>query len=192
MNIELLDEKRVLIDLCVEDMQLLSLEYKTLSMQSPNSRKIIKSLVKIAKVKTGFQPGDNSVVYVEAMPYDGGCFILITLKATNKEQKKFRIVRKPFRKMFCFDSCENMLCAVEKLYINGCESYKSTLIYKDDEYYLLISSPKPVENSINIITNEYAVSKYTNTIKIAHITEYGKVIAEKNAVEKIGRAMCNQ
>ena len=192
MNIELLDEKRVLIDLCVEDMQLLSLEYKTLSMQSPNNRKIIKSLVKIAKVKTGLQPDENSAVYVEAMPYDGGCFILITLKATSKEQKKFRIVRKPFRKMFRFDNCENMLCAIEKLYLNKYRSYKSTLICKDDEYYLLISSPKPVEASVNIITNEYAISKYTHTTKIAHITENGKILAERNAVEKIGRAICTQ
>ena len=80
MNIELLDEKRVLIDLCVEDMQLLSLEYKNLSMKSASNRKIINNLVRIAKIKTGFHTEEGATVFVEAMPYEGGCFILITLK----------------------------------------------------------------------------------------------------------------
>jgi len=53
MNIEKLDEKRVLFDLCLEDMKLLSIEYNSLNAKSSYNRKIINSLIDIAKIKTG-------------------------------------------------------------------------------------------------------------------------------------------
>lgn len=189
MNIELLDEKRVLIDLCVEDMQMLSLEYKALSMQSPNNRKIIKNLVQIAKIKTGFHTDEGSVVFVEAMPYDGGCFILITLKENELKGKRFRVLKKPYKKIFCFDSCENMLCAIEKLYLNNLKNYKSILIFYKDSYYLLISSKNNVKSAVNIVVSEFSNHSSSNIIYITHIIEHGKVLSENNAIETIGKAM---
>lgn len=189
MNIELLDEKRVLIDLCVEDMQMLSLEYKALNMQSPNNRKVIKNLVQIAKIKTGFQTDEGSVVFVEAMPYDGGCFILITLKGNEIKGRKFRVLKRPYIKIFRFDSCENMLCAIEKLYLNNFKNYKSILIFYKDSYYLLIYSKNNVKSAVNIIANEFSNHSSSNIIYIAHIIEHGKVLSENNAIETIGKAM---
>lgn len=189
MNIELLDEKRVLIDLCVEDMQMLSLEYKALSMQSPNNRKVIKNLVQIAKIKTGFQTDEGSVVFVEAMPYDGGCFILITLKENEIKGRRFRVLKKPYKKIFRFDNCENMLCAIEKLYLNNFKSYKSILMFYKDSYYLLIYSKNNVKSSVNTIANEFSDHSSSNIIYISHIIEHGKVLSENNTIEIIGKAM---
>ena len=152
MNIELLDEKRVLIDLCVEDMQLLSLEYKNFSMESANNRRVINNLVRIAKVKTGFCTEKNTPVFVEAMPYEGGCFILITLKDNGKERsKKYRVVRKLYRRMFIFENCEAMLSAVEKLYPQYSKLYKSTLIIYDNTYCLLISTKNNMNTTEEVI-----------------------------------------
>ena len=189
MNIELLDEKRVLIDLCVEDMQLLSLEYKTLSMQSANNRKIINNLVRIAKIKTGFCIEENATVFVEAMPYNGGCFILITLNSNKK--KRYRVVRKRYRKMFLFDDCEAMLSAVEKIYPSYNRCSESTLAVKGNIYYLLISSKNKLNNQQEVILSEFSTARLKSSIEIAHILEHSRGIAEGNAIEKIGNALCN-
>ena len=188
MNIELLDEKRVLIDLCVEDMQLLSLEYKTLSMQSVNNRRIINNLVRIAKIKTGFCIEENATVFVEAMPYNGGCFILITLNSN--KGKKYKVVRKRYRRMFVFDDCEAMLSAIEKIYPNYNRCCESTLAVKDNIYYLLISSKNKLNNQQEVIFSEFSTARVKSSIRIAHILEHSKVIEENNAIEKIGNALC--
>ncbi|MEE0061322.1 MAG: adaptor protein MecA [Acutalibacteraceae bacterium] len=191
MNIELLDEKRVLIDLCVDDMQLLSLEYKNLSMQSPVNRKIINNLVRIAKLKTGFQTSKSSTVFVEAMPYQGGCFILITLKDSSKANgKKYRVIRKLHKRVFMFNRCEEMLSAVEKLYPYKEQIVKSTLAFKDNIYYLLVHTPNNAITIAEIILSEFSSGGISGGIKIAHILEHSNIIAENNAIEKIGSALC--
>lgn len=193
MNIELLDEKRVLIDLCVEDMQLLSLEYKNLSMKSASNRKIINNLVRIAKIKTGFHTEEGATVFVEAMPYEGGCFILITLKEESKSKnKKYRVIRKKYKRMFIFDDCESMLCAVEKIYPNHTNSYKSTLAIKDNIYYLLILANNKMNIKEEIIFSEFSKATIRGNIQIAHILEHSKIISENNAIEKIGSALCKK
>ncbi len=191
MNIELLDEKRVLIDLCVEDMQLLSLEYKNLSMQSTVNRKIINNLVRIAKIKTGFQTNESTTVFVEAMPYQGGCFILITLKESSRVKgKKYKVVRKLHKKVFIFNSCEEMLSAIEKLYPYKEHISKSTLAFKDNIYYLLVTTPNKAITIAEIILSEFSTSRISGGIQIAHILEHSNIIAENNAIEKIGSALC--
>lgn len=191
MNIELLDEKRVLIDLCVEDMQLLSLEYKNLSMKSLNNRKVINNLVRIAKVKTGFHTGESTTVFVEAMPYEGGCFILITLKEdSDSKNKRYRVIRRKYRRMFIFDDCEAMLSAIEKIYPNHTNSCKSTLAIKDNIYYLLIFANNKINTTEEIIFSEFSKAKVQGNIEIAHILEHSRIISENNAIEKIGSALC--
>lgn len=192
MNIELLDEKRVLIDLCVEDMQLLSLEYKNLSMQSLSNRKVINNLVRIAKIKTGFHTEESTTVLVEAMPYEGGCFILITLKENySSKNKKYRVVRKMYRRMFIFDDCESMLSAVEKIYPYHTKVSKSTLVVCDKKYYLIISTQNNVNATEEVILSEFSKRKAVGNIEIALILEHSQIICENNAIEKIGKALCN-
>lgn len=192
MNIELLDEKRVLIDLCVEDMQLLSLEYKNLSMQSLSNRKVINNLVRIAKIKTGFHTEESTTVLVEAMPYEGGCFILITLKENySSKNKKYRVVRKMYRRMFIFDDCESMLSAVEKIYPYHTKVSKSTLVVCDKKYYLIISTQNNVNTTEEVILSEFSKRKAVGNIEIALILEHSQIICENNAIEKIGKALCN-
>lgn len=194
MNIELLDEKRVLIDLCVEDMQLLSLEYKNLSMQSADNRKVINNLVRIAKIKTGFHTEETATVFVEAMPYEGGCFILITLKEEEdyrNKNKKYRVVRKLYKRMFIFDDCEAMLSAIEKIYPHHAKFCKSTLAFCDNIYYLLVSTKNNVNTTEEVILSEFSKGKILSNIEIAHILEHSQIICENNTIEKIGNALCS-
>ena len=171
MNIEKLDEKRVLFDLCLEDMKLLSIEYNSLNAKSSYNR--------------------NSGIFVEAMPYDGGCFILITINKNKSRKRKYKVVKKEFRCVFSFDNCESMLCAIEKLHRtkprSGCIS---KLIYCSGCYHLLLSSLRPVSTAMSHIISEYSGKRNTNKILISYILEHGKTLEENNAIEKIGTALC--
>lgn len=160
-------------------------------MKSASNRRIINNLVRIAKIKTGFHTEEGATVFVEAMPYEGGCFILITLKEESKSKnKRYRVIRKKYRKMFIFDNCESMLCAIEKIYPNHTNSYKSTLAIKDNIYYLLILSNNKMNIKEEIIFSEFSKAIVRANIEIAHILEHSKIISENNAIEKIGSALC--
>lgn len=191
MNIEKLDEKRVLFDLCLEDMKLLSIEYNSLNAKSSYNRKIINSLIDIAKIKTGTLHTRYSGIFVEAMPYDGGCFILITINKNKSRKRKYKVVKKEFRCVFSFDSCESMLCAIEKLHkTKPRSSCISKLIYCSGCYHLLLSSLRPVSTAMSHIISEYSGKRSTDKIFISYILEHGKTLEENNAIEKIGTALC--
>lgn len=191
MNIELIDKKRVLFDLCNDDMKLLSIEYNEFNLKSPENVWIIKNLINIAKERTGFYAPKNSSLLVEAMPYDGGCFILITIKGKHIRGKKFKVLRKPFKIMFSFKNCENMLCAIEKVYRYSPSNYGSSIILYKDCYHILITSNSKISNNIISILYEYSENSFSNSIKIAHIIELGKTILKDNAIKIAGGAICH-
>lgn len=191
MNIELIDKKRVLFDLCNDDMKLLSIKYKEFNLKSSENVWIIKNLINIARERTGFYAPKNSSLFVEAMPYDGGCFILITIKGKKLNGKKFKVLKKPFKIMFSFKNCENMLCAIERVYRDSPSNFKSSIVLYEDCYYLLITSNTKVRNTAITTFREYSENSFSNSLKIAHIIEFGKTILKDNAIKIAGGAMCN-
>ena len=104
---------------------------------------------------------------------------------------KYKVVKKEFRCVFSFDSCENMLCAIEKLHkAKHRSSCISKLIYCNDCYHLLLSSLRPINTGMSHIISEYSGKRSTNKIFISYILEHGKTLEKNNAIEKIGTALC--
>ena len=186
MNIERIDKNKVLIDLCDKEMERLSIEYSTLHI--PQNKPVIKAFIELAKAKTGINTYPHSKIRIEAMPYEGGCFLLITLKYPNLfVGKKFRIVRKVFERIFLFGTSNDMIQAIQKLYGDGNFRYQSRLILYREHYCLLIESCVGIDKKSVHILEEYACQIYTQTIRIAHIKEHGTTIVLQNAVEIIGK-----
>ncbi len=188
MNIELLDNKRVLIDLCTEDMQILSLKASPYTLCSPINRNILKSLIRIAQKKIGINTDDTSSVYVETMPYDGGCFILITVKKYHVAQK-YKVLHKPYKCLFLFNSCEDMLTAVKQLYIDPNKNYSATLILYKQQYYLLVYTTEKISTGVTVILNEYCKDSTNSRDSMEHILSNGKIICYKNTIKKIGSVL---
>ncbi len=191
MNIELIDERRVLIELCSGDMEELQIKYSTLRADSEEGRTALRRLIYIAQQQTGFRITPDPVFLIEAIPYSGGCFILITLKEKSFRGKKFRILRRnPFQRIFSFESCEDILCALEKLYACRPVRYSSSIILYNGTYFLLITNGTKISAYIRVTAEEYALNSTSDRIIIAHITEHGKYVAKDNAVETAGAALC--
>src|SRR5574344_1355283 len=92
MTIQQLDDTRVIIVLCKEDMETLSLKYSTLSFKDAHSRTVIKQLVSVAGHRAGFTLSNHSVA-IEALPYNTGCLLVVTLLPKSRNPKRYRIKR---------------------------------------------------------------------------------------------------
>ena len=189
MNIELIDKNKVLIDLCEEDMQHLSLSSSALIPDTEKDRYMLNALIEIAKIKTGMISCTISRTSIDAMPYDGGCFLLITIIPTNRlSGKRFKVVKKSLMRIFLFSDAEDMLSAIEKIHRLYGSPYHSTLILYQQKYVLLIGSASGMAKSILHILKEYALYTCSDNVKITHIREHGKILIGENAVEKTAAA----
>lgn len=189
MTFELIDETRILIVLAEDDMDFLNLNYDTMSFKDPHSRKILKKLLTLAKTKTGIPSFDHRVI-IDALPYNTGCLLVLTLAPKNDKPRRYKIKKPFFETAFCFEETEDMLCATEALYKNGYLLTGSCILSFKSKYYFIIGNQKEIPLKAKHILNEYSLKKTTDKKEIFRIKECGKLIAKKHPILNIGSAMC--
>lgn len=189
MTIEQIDETRVLIALGQDDMRLLSLEYETLSFKDPYSRRILKKLLKLAGARTGV-PFSRQRVFVEALPYDKGCLLVLTFIPKEDAPKRYYIKKDAPKALYCFEDAEALLGASEQLYRGGFLLTGSTALTYNHRYYLYVDQGVRVPQKALFILREYALSETREKNKIAKVFEHGTIISKKHPVLTIGSAMC--
>lgn len=188
MTIQQLDEKRVIIALCKEDMEMLSLKYSTMCFADRHSRSVLKRLLCVAASRTGISISNCSTV-VEALPGEsGGCLLIVTLLPRGTHPKRYRILHCNKTKMFTFDTLEDLLCCTHQLYIHGYRP-TSSAYGQADKYYLTVNMTKDVPKDAIYILREYAPKETENKLQVAAICEYGRLLAADNAIWRIGNAM---
>lgn len=189
MTIEQIDETRVLIALGQEDMTLLSLEYETMSFKNPDSKKVLKKLITLAKSKFGYTYTENSIT-IEALRYDTGCLLVLTLVPKGQSPKRYRIKKKSPEVLYTLQDSECLLELSSQLYRSGFLLTGSSVIEKDNIYFLKIKQGQIVPEKALRILQEYSLEKTTDKTQIARICENGQIIAEKHPILHIGSAMC--
>lgn len=177
MTIEQIDKSKVMILLGSEDMRDFSLEYDTLDFSDPHSRRILNRLLKLACSKTGLNT-DNKRMYVEALPHNNGCLILLTLRP--KSERRTYKIKRTNKELGCvFENCEALIqasVALGKNYIP-----KNSAYFYNGKYYLIIDS-RPVSVYVLATFEEFSNILALNRITSARIKENGRLIAHKNAV----------
>lgn len=188
MIIELIDETRLLISLDEEDMLTFDLTFERFFWKDRHSKEVITELLRLAKEKTGFSAEGHKLM-IEAIPQGDGCMILFTLlpKSGEGTRKKYRIKNKGELFVYVFDSADNMLSAVKRLFSIKNGLYDSQLLQYRDKYYLVIYTNKGLPPPVGILLSEYANLKGKEKSTLARILEYGSTIVDRNAVEKIGK-----
>lgn len=181
MTIEQLDSCRVLIVLKAEDMRDFSLEYNTLSFSDAHSRRILSRLLTLACSKTGMDV-TNKKMLVEALPHKNGCLILLTL-SPKKKRKSYKIKRD--RKKLCciFKDVDGLLDA--SMALRGKILPRNRAYRLKEKYYLIIDS-RPVSLSALGTLTEFCETVSCSPAAAARIEENGRLIADGNAVRKIG------
>ena len=177
MTIEQLDGERVLILLGSGDMKDFALEYDTLSFSDTHSRKILSRLLTLACLKTGLSCADKKML-VEAVPQDGGCIILLTLKP---KRRLYRIKRR--QKCVCAvtDDVDDLMSAAEAL--GGIIPDAEVFIYSE-KYVILTESYTSLKTMSALY--EYTDCFFVPVHNAAKVREHGKSLG---TLGKIGRAV---
>lgn len=188
MILDKIDEKRLLIALSNEDMDLLDITFKQLDWKNNYSREIIKNLLIRAEQEIGFS-SYNSKLLIEAIPQSNGCFLLVTLLSNKlkRPRKTFKIKNstKPF--IFHFKEAEALFCAIERIYDNLSYFNDSAIIKVDESYYAVLYINGSISSKIQAIISEYGDLVGKDSIFAARVFEKGNVVFQNKAVEKIGK-----
>lgn len=184
MFIEQLDNTRLLITLEQEDLNIFELEPYSISFENNETKSLLKQLLTLAAIKAGVSIKDKSLS-VEAMPYDSGCFLLVTIKPKGK-RKIYRIKGESTQILTKFNTTEEMLGAVKRIYDTGINPADCSLFEGDGNYYLLIVSDRSLPEKVHHILTEYGEITPCSTMSKARLCEFFNTICEKNAISVVG------
>ncbi len=191
MVLEQIDEKRLLIALSSEDMDILDLTFTQLSWKNDYSRQVIKKILLRAETEIGFSVKNNQMM-IEAIPQNNGCIVLVTLLAKKKSERKiFKVKEKTKPYLLKFSSLENLFCAIERIFnINiKLPQIKSSVFEYKKIYYMLIYYKYSLPYNLQIILTEYCDKMTQKDIAIGQLIETGNIIVKNNAIETIGEKL---
>lgn len=188
MNIEMLDKTRILISLCDKDLENYSVSFESLDITEKSSRRLLRMLMDNASMQTGVSFRNKSIV-IEAMKFEHGCLLLITVSDSVKKRRTYRIKYYNDSYIYVFGDAGSLLSCIAELYRMGCSRPSSSVYLYNGRYYLVINSPTALgARYINMI-REFCFSEKKGGISSAVLAEHGKAVALKNAVDTIGRCL---
>ncbi len=187
MNITQLSNDKVLISLCHDDMKSFELSFDKIGLSDPHSKKILSRLLSLAMTSTGLC-SKNKTVILEALENTDGCLILVSLSDKKHRRKKYKIKRITEYPCFRFDDCENLLCAIKKLYNTDVLFYNNSAYYYNNRYYLVFDYPVVSHKAKKILTEYCGVVKGTKPF-VARLNECGKKLSGGNAIIHIGSSL---
>lgn len=194
MKIEKLNENKIKVTFNIDDLAEKNIDLYSFMHNAPETQDLFWDILSEAEKECGFNV-DNSMIYVEASTSGSGNFSLIVTKTNERpailtnvnstySKKSFKLKRKnaninTTQNIYKFETFDDI-----------CEYAQTTNLKKTDnnilytlanKYYLkLFKIP-----SSNIL--EYAVICKSPELLEAKISEYGKTLIEKNALQTISK-----
>ena len=184
MTIEQLDESKVLISLCNEDMRDYKLKFSEMSFCSEHSKRILMRLLRLACLKAGVN-FEHKTWLLEALPHSSGCLLLVTM-LEKKHRKTYKVKRLTEQGCFVFDNAENLLSAAEILRVKDVFLRSNSLWLLKGKYYLVFDY-SVVSALVNNIFQEYSKYFRYSQVAISRIKEIGKPLCTGNALGEIGQ-----
>lgn len=188
MILERISNRKLLISLSNEEIKKFNLTFKRSNWN--NSYNIIKNLLVFAKAETGFN-AENCELKIETLNQSDGCLMLITLLSQNLKQsrKLYKIKSRPQVFVFSFDTTENLLCAVERLYKLHTKIDNAQLIQINEKYYMILSLKQSISYKILPLISEYGELNTKGLVECARCTERGTEILPNNAINILGEKL---
>lgn len=187
MHIERLDKAKIIISLCSQDMQDFCLNFEKMNFQDEHSRVVMMRLLKLASVKTGIHMHGRTVV-VEALPFDGGCMLLVTLLDKEKSKKVYKVKRMEEHPAVMFSDAEKLLSAAEAVYLRGACMHLNSLWLVDDRYYLVMDYPY-MSTLLKGMLTEFGSYLPLSVAQMSRIKERGRLLVASDALRIIGCQM---
>lgn len=189
MTVEQLDKSRVLISLAQKDMETYAISIDKLNIKDIKCKEVFKELLRLALDRVGIST-ENRAMLVEAMPHKEGMLILVTVDFLRNLRKTYRIKKPKMRSVCKFQSAEGLLTCAEHIKYNKIKLPSNSLWQYSGGFYVIFDYAG-VSAKAKAILSEYALCQSLSLVRIARITEAGKLISASNAVEKIAESIKN-
>lgn len=193
MKIEKLNEDKIKITLSVDDLAERNIDIQSFIYNSPESQDMFWDMMQEAEQKYGFNV-DESMIYVEASSAGAGIFTLTVTKTTgslnipaSKTKTKFKKGNFKLKRKVTSVHQENSIYIFSSFddiceFCNAvdCSKIQNNSLYKLNEQYYLKVSNMPFNSIL-----EFAILDNSPELTFARIQEYGSVITEDEALQKI-------
>ena len=186
MNIEKINSEKLLISLCDKELEEYNLTYEGLSFADNRSKRVIEDLLIRAESKTGMKLNGKKLM-IEAMKYDHGCILLVTVVNRHK-RRIYSIKSRSNSYAFSFTCAEELLSCIEQLYRANERGRNSSILFDNRNYYLMLGNSIPSDCFMRI-TGEYAHSVLSGKITCSALREKCSILAAENALEVVGSTM---
>ncbi len=186
MNIEQIDNTRILISLCDKDLEHYRVTFENLSLSESHSRTVLKELMYHASVKTGMDLKDKKVL-IEALKYEHGCLLLLTVSERCRKRKVYRVKYYHDSSVFSFANAENFLSCINALYHMPFEPYSSSAFLYEQMYYLVLRTPSPLKANYIHTIREFCTPSRHGTLFAAFLQEHGTPLQLHHAIRTIGK-----
>ncbi len=168
MKIVRLEQGKIKVFLCEEDLKNMKIDADSLSPASPELGRFLCEVMEAVKIRTGFS-ADESQTLVEATQVDGGIVLLLSKPNAEKsgivqQAKKCETVVFEF---LTFDNLLGMIKNVAPLYLLNMKLYT----YRSKFY---IAVPR---RRIPILIYEYSFHNRKSPVAESVIAEYGTLLA---------------
>ncbi len=185
MKINAPKDKYIFIELTHEDMKRMNITYEQMDYSDLQTRAVIDSLIEEAKKSLGCSLNLPDKVRVDALPsFDGGCLLFFTV---SNKPLRYKLKAGGVKLSFAFEKAEYIFDLAASLSETERESLKSSLYIYEGKNILFIKGK--LKHSLVARINEYAVPFRTDSHIRQLIREYGKCIAEGNALEILGSCL---
>ena len=185
MNIEQIDDKKVILSLTNEDMKKLNMDIDTISISKKHSRAVINKLLTYVSRDIGLS-FKNKRIIIEALQYNGGCILLISTSEKNK-RKTYRMTRYQGERIFVFDELQSLLTCIRELYRIVDTEMKSSIYYDENNYYLLLYGFSVFKIKYTKTIQEWCIRNCSGEYFSYTLGEHSSLLWKENALEHIGQ-----
>ena len=185
MNIEKLDSSRIIISLCNNELESYCVSFESLDPNEAHSKKLLSMLMKSAASQTGVSFRNKHIV-IEALKFENGCMLLFTITS---RKRVYRIKYYNDAYIFSFTGAEELLCCAEALYRMGRMRFSSSVYLFGGKYWLVLNCKALPGQKFLCTIREFCKDERRGALAGAVLAEHGKLIAKKNAIEVLGRAL---
>lgn len=193
MLVNSLGNNKIKITLTAYEISKLFGSYENIDYSNPEIKIALNILLDKA-IKISSTKFDDGALFVEVYPTAlGGCNIYFTrINQTNKQQNRFKkATHNNLWNVLEFEKSNDLLNAIELLYItNETNIFKSSLYKHKDKYYLLVVCSKSTDKRYCFI-KEFAKTIYSGKEICSFFDEHYSKIIPNNAIEKIGKSLNN-
>ena len=169
MYIEVLNDKKLKVELEFDDMQKLNIDKNSFICRDLAAKRALKTILKDAYLQTGFDIF-NTQLSVEIFPtVNNGCLILFTRTSA----KRFKATAMRPKNVFVFSKIDDLIDCL-KIILHK-ESLSGSVVYKlKSKYYLYLDNKLQFDKSVLLVLSEYAFAK--TYVSKTYLDEFGEIV----------------